>query len=70
MRRHLIRCHDRMCGAEDCPNCHPENFAPGGCYHNVNLCRGMDAPEVDDGPTRQDAEREWAGSPEPPKKDI
>lgn len=20
------RCHDRMCGATDCPNCHPENF--------------------------------------------
>lgn len=19
-------CHDRMCGADDCINCHPENF--------------------------------------------
>jgi hypothetical protein len=21
----LVRCADRMCGADDCPNCHPEN---------------------------------------------
>ena len=21
------RCHDRMCGALDCPNCHPEGMA-------------------------------------------
>ncbi len=21
-------CHDRMCGADDCRNCHPENFNP------------------------------------------
>jgi hypothetical protein len=20
-----MRCSDRMCGADDCPNCHPEN---------------------------------------------
>jgi len=26
------KCSDRMCGAEDCPNCHPENFQ-GGIYY-------------------------------------
>lgn len=25
------RCKDRMCGADDCPACHPENFQ-GGRY--------------------------------------
>ncbi len=32
----LIRCADRMCGADDCPNCHPENFPtnPPTCEHN------------------------------------
>lgn len=24
-----MRCRDRMCGADDCPNCHPENFRGG-----------------------------------------
>jgi hypothetical protein len=28
-RPHYIRCSDRMCGADDCPNCHPENFNDG-----------------------------------------
>lgn len=28
MKRY-IRCSDRMCGADDCPNCHPENFRNG-----------------------------------------
>jgi hypothetical protein len=28
-----IRCSDRMCGADDCPNCHPENFSPAGRYY-------------------------------------
>ena len=23
------KCHDRMCGAEDCPRCHPGNFVDG-----------------------------------------
>jgi len=23
---HKHACRDRMCGADDCPNCHPENF--------------------------------------------
>lgn len=23
-RRRALACHDRMCGADDCPNCHPE----------------------------------------------
>jgi len=23
-RKKLLRCRDRMCGADDCPNCHPE----------------------------------------------
>ena len=23
------QCSDRMCGADDCPNCHPENFRGG-----------------------------------------
>ena len=29
--KRYIRCSDRMCGAEDCPTCHPENFR-GGVY--------------------------------------
>lgn len=28
-RRGLIRCTDRMCGASDCPTCHPEILEPG-----------------------------------------
>ncbi|MFZ4536878.1 hypothetical protein [Propionivibrio sp.] len=23
------KCNDRMCGAEDCPRCHPGNFVDG-----------------------------------------
>ncbi len=23
-----MKCSDRMCGADDCPNCHPENVRP------------------------------------------
>ena len=32
-RKHkkYIRCSDRMCGADDCPNCHPSHFR-GGVY--------------------------------------
>lgn len=30
-RKRYIRCSDRMCGADDCQNCHPENFQ-GGVY--------------------------------------
>ncbi len=30
-KKHYIACHDRMCGAEDCPNCKPYNFK-GGVY--------------------------------------
>lgn len=26
-RRRAIACHDRMCGALDCPNCFPEGQA-------------------------------------------
>ena len=29
MRIKTIRCSDRMCGADDCPNCRPENFQDG-----------------------------------------
>lgn len=25
-RKRYINCSDRMCGAEDCKICHPENF--------------------------------------------
>lgn len=28
-RKRYNSCCDRMCGAEDCPNCHPENFVKG-----------------------------------------
>jgi hypothetical protein len=30
-RKRYIQCSDRMCGAEDCSNCRPENFR-GGVY--------------------------------------
>jgi hypothetical protein len=30
-RKRYIQCSDRMCGAEDCPNCRPGNFR-GGVY--------------------------------------
>jgi hypothetical protein len=26
------RCPDRMCGADDCPHCHPEHFTRSGYY--------------------------------------
>ena len=29
--RRYIQCPDRMCGADDCPRCRPENFR-GGVY--------------------------------------
>jgi hypothetical protein len=28
-RRPQYRCSDGMCGAPDCPRCHPENFRDG-----------------------------------------
>ena len=29
--KRYIQCPDRMCGADDCPRCRPENFR-GGVY--------------------------------------
>lgn len=26
-RRHIPRCHDGMCGADDCPTCHPSTYS-------------------------------------------
>ncbi len=37
MKTKYIRCHDRMCGASDCPNCNPCNFK-GGIYWEDLLC--------------------------------
>ena len=31
-RKRRYRCSDRMCGAEDCENCHPEAFGPKGRF--------------------------------------
>lgn len=28
-KQKYISCSDRMCGADDCPNCRPENFHDG-----------------------------------------
>jgi hypothetical protein len=30
-----IGCSDRMCGALDCPRCHPENFKGGVYWEDV-----------------------------------
>jgi len=30
-----IRCSDRMCGALDCPTCHPENFRQGVYWEHL-----------------------------------
>jgi len=27
--RSYVRCHDGLCGADDCPNCHPGHFQVG-----------------------------------------
>jgi hypothetical protein len=40
-----IRCHDRTCGAEDCPSCHPENFHHGRYVRDDN---DKNAPEAED----------------------
>ena len=32
------RCSDRMCGALDCPACHPENFRSGVFYEDELCC--------------------------------
>jgi hypothetical protein len=29
MPKGYIQCRDRLCGADDCPACHPENFRGG-----------------------------------------
>jgi hypothetical protein len=28
-------CRDRMCGADDCRNCHPGNFIDGVFYEDI-----------------------------------
>lgn len=32
--RSYYRCPDRLCGAIDCPNCHPGNFQDGVHYQD------------------------------------
>ena len=32
------RCPDRMCGADDCATCHPENCDPDGNYKYCYEC--------------------------------
>jgi hypothetical protein len=29
------QCSDRMCGADDCPNCRPENFLGGVYFRDI-----------------------------------
>jgi len=29
LKPHAYSCVDRMCGVDDCKNCHPENFRRG-----------------------------------------
>jgi len=40
-KRKVVRCHDRMCGAEDCPNCHPENFTGADTFTDYQLRGGL-----------------------------
>lgn len=34
-RKHYIQCADRMCGADDCPRCRPENFVAGVYFEDL-----------------------------------
>ena len=42
-----IRCADCMCGAEDCPNCHPEILTPQPVKKMTSIREQMEA-DVDD----------------------
>ncbi len=50
-------CCDRMCGADDCINCRPENF---NIQHFPEAHLDIDEPEYD----RSDPERDWKGMDE------
>ena len=41
---HKHACRDRMCGADDCPNCRPENFM-GARYLDDNEAGPEDDPD-------------------------
>ncbi len=39
------KCPDRMCGADDCPNCHPENFRGGAYIEDIEAAEEID-PDI------------------------
>jgi hypothetical protein len=55
MPKGYIPCRDRLCGADDCPNCHPENFR-GGRY--VDDDDAEETPTVDPDEDKE----EWGAS--------
>jgi len=44
--KRYYKCSDRMCGAEDCPRCHPGNFVNGVFVDDIEEEEEVD--EVDD----------------------
>lgn len=55
MKRHQS-CSDRMCGAEDCPKCHPENFCEGVYFDDWE--ENIEPDEDDERDARRERETE------------
>jgi len=45
LRKRYTQCSDRMCGADDCPNCRPENFLGGVYFRDIQETETDEAQE-------------------------
>jgi hypothetical protein len=48
-RKKYIRCSDRTCGADDCPNCRPGNFHGGMYIGDIEELEAAEAEEAKKG---------------------
>jgi hypothetical protein len=46
-RKRYIQCSDRMCGADDCPNCRPGNFRGGVYIGDIEEAEAAEAEETE-----------------------
>ena len=46
-RKRHIQCSDRMCGADDCPNCRPGNFRGGVYIGDIEEAEAAEAQETE-----------------------
>ena len=45
-RKRYVQCTDRMCGADDCPNCRPENFQGEVYFEDLEEAKAAKAKET------------------------